>query len=302
LYHGDLGPGLNGYWVEAKDLREGDVLLGVNGELSTVVSNERVEFPDGITVYNFTVDGNHDYFVIAQTDEFGQTCVLVHNGLIIEGSYRIIYWFHVDVREALNRFHEFESAMGDIEAALTDDVINKWKNGEMQTVYFLGETWTLYPPSMSIYHSEDGTGTDCFKFVSESGRELVLRIDKSGKCEIQKNPTYWGTYNYVNAETNALGHIALDMLPYWIWGNNSDDSNPWYKRIHPQSDVIPKKIIEATENASKNVAKYAAPKISEALDSVQEVATKMAANVVKSFLRWGMNKAMDNIPNIFLPH
>jgi hypothetical protein len=40
---------------------------------------ERVVFPDGIKVYNFTVDGNHNYFVIAQTDEFGQTCVLVHN-------------------------------------------------------------------------------------------------------------------------------------------------------------------------------------------------------------------------------
>ena len=68
-----------GYWVEAKDLREGDVFLGANGELSTLVDIERVVFPDGIKVYNFTVDGNHDYFVIAATDEYGQTCVLVHN-------------------------------------------------------------------------------------------------------------------------------------------------------------------------------------------------------------------------------
>ena len=47
--------------------------------LHTLVSNERVEFPEGVTVYNFTVDGNHNYFVIAETDEFGQTCILVHN-------------------------------------------------------------------------------------------------------------------------------------------------------------------------------------------------------------------------------
>jgi hypothetical protein len=79
LYHENVESGLNGFWVEAKDLREGDVLLGANGELSTVVSNERVECPDGITVYNFTVEGNHNYFVIAETDEFGQTCTLVHN-------------------------------------------------------------------------------------------------------------------------------------------------------------------------------------------------------------------------------
>ena len=79
LYHENLEPGLNGFWVEAKDLREGDVVLGANGELSVIVDMERVEFPDGITVYNFTVDDNYNYFVIAQTDEFGQTSILVHN-------------------------------------------------------------------------------------------------------------------------------------------------------------------------------------------------------------------------------
>ncbi|MDR0521941.1 MAG: hypothetical protein LBH00_08845 [Planctomycetaceae bacterium] len=79
LYHENLGITEDGYWVEAKDLHEGDVFIGANGELSTLVEKERVEFPEGITVYNFTVDGNHDYFVIAQTAELGQTCVLVHN-------------------------------------------------------------------------------------------------------------------------------------------------------------------------------------------------------------------------------
>jgi len=79
LYHHNIAPGLNGFWVEAKDLREGDVFLGANGELSTLVATERVVFPDGIKVYNFTVAGNHNYFVIAKCDEFGQTCVLVHN-------------------------------------------------------------------------------------------------------------------------------------------------------------------------------------------------------------------------------
>ena len=79
LYHENIEPGLNGFWVEARDLREGDVFLGANGELLTLVSQERVEFEENITVYNFTVDGNHNYFVIAAEDEFGQTCILVHN-------------------------------------------------------------------------------------------------------------------------------------------------------------------------------------------------------------------------------
>ena len=65
--------------MEAKDLKIGDVFLGANGELSTLVDIERIEMPEGVKVYNFTVEGNHNYFVIAATDELGQTCVLVHN-------------------------------------------------------------------------------------------------------------------------------------------------------------------------------------------------------------------------------
>jgi hypothetical protein len=79
LYHENITPTENGFWAEAKDLLVGDVFLGANGELSTLVDFERVEFPDGIKVYNFTVDGNHNYFVIAKCDEFGQTSILVHN-------------------------------------------------------------------------------------------------------------------------------------------------------------------------------------------------------------------------------
>jgi hypothetical protein len=78
LYHENLEPGLNGFWVEAKDLRVGDVFLGANGELSVLVDSVRVEFDENVAVYNFAVEGNHDYFVIAKGD-YGQTCILVHN-------------------------------------------------------------------------------------------------------------------------------------------------------------------------------------------------------------------------------
>jgi hypothetical protein len=82
LYHENIVPTENGFWVEAKDLLVGDVFLGTNGELSTLVDIERVVFPEGIKVYNFTVDGNHNYFVIAKCDEFGQTSILVHNSCL----------------------------------------------------------------------------------------------------------------------------------------------------------------------------------------------------------------------------
>jgi len=39
----------------------------------------RVEQNGGINVFNFEVDGNHNYFILAKEYEYGQTCVLVHN-------------------------------------------------------------------------------------------------------------------------------------------------------------------------------------------------------------------------------
>jgi len=79
LYHENIEPGLNGYWVEAKDLRVGDVFLGANGELSTLTDILRVEQSDGITVFNFSVEGNHNYYILAKEFEYGQSCILVHN-------------------------------------------------------------------------------------------------------------------------------------------------------------------------------------------------------------------------------
>jgi len=79
LYHENLESGLNGYWVEAKDLHVGDVFLGVNGEFSVLTNIVRVEQEGGIGIFNFTVEGNHNYFILSKDYDYGQTCVLVHN-------------------------------------------------------------------------------------------------------------------------------------------------------------------------------------------------------------------------------
>jgi len=79
FYHENIEPGLNGFWVEAKDLRVGDVFLGANGELSMLTNAVRVEQSGGIAVFNFTVEGNHNYFILAKEYEYGQTSILVHN-------------------------------------------------------------------------------------------------------------------------------------------------------------------------------------------------------------------------------
>ena len=52
LFHENVTPTEFGYWVEAKDLQIGDVFLGANGELSTLVGTLRLEVEGGIAVYN----------------------------------------------------------------------------------------------------------------------------------------------------------------------------------------------------------------------------------------------------------
>ena len=86
FYHENIDPGIGGFWVEAKDLRVGDVFIGANGELSELLAAERVTLPDGVKVFNITVDGNHNYYIIGQTAECGQTSILVHNANCTNGT------------------------------------------------------------------------------------------------------------------------------------------------------------------------------------------------------------------------
>ena len=64
-------------WTEAGHLREGDLVQESDGSWQTVRSSTREDFADGISVYNFEVEGDHTYFV---EDGVGAAdAVWVHN-------------------------------------------------------------------------------------------------------------------------------------------------------------------------------------------------------------------------------
>ncbi len=64
------GSSSRGQWLNAGDLRPGDLLQTAQGSWRRVLSNTPLAHTE--TVYNFTVDQDHDYFV-------GETGFLVHN-------------------------------------------------------------------------------------------------------------------------------------------------------------------------------------------------------------------------------
>lgn len=64
-------------WLMAKDLLVGDQVDQPDGANAVVLSSVREEHPEGITVYNFEVEGDHTYFV--EDGQGEKTAIWVHN-------------------------------------------------------------------------------------------------------------------------------------------------------------------------------------------------------------------------------
>ena len=104
-------------------MRVGDIFLGANGELSTLTNAVRVEQEGGIAVFNFTVEGNHNYFILAKEYEYGQSCVLVHNSTPCDGPGTSRPYVRKDTNNVVKRKimgHYIDEVTGDV---ITNPVI-----------------------------------------------------------------------------------------------------------------------------------------------------------------------------------
>ncbi|MDE7182766.1 MAG: InlB B-repeat-containing protein [Clostridia bacterium] len=66
-------------WIGAEDLRAGDILQLVNGDTVVVESVQHEILENSQTLYNFEVDGNHNYYVSENIYTNINNFVLVHN-------------------------------------------------------------------------------------------------------------------------------------------------------------------------------------------------------------------------------
>ena len=64
-------------WIPAGDLQPGDRVIDPHGGQSQLIATHRDPHPEGVTVYNFEVEGFHSYFVAGKGP--GGQPVLVHN-------------------------------------------------------------------------------------------------------------------------------------------------------------------------------------------------------------------------------
>ena len=81
LYHANIDANTGEYYVEVSNLQVGGTFIGSNGEQTSLFTTHREERLEGISVYNFEVDGTSNCYIITSYEAYlaGTESVLVHH-------------------------------------------------------------------------------------------------------------------------------------------------------------------------------------------------------------------------------
>ena len=82
------------------------------------------------------------------------------------------------------------------------------------------------PDHQNLYHRNKGQIMNVKYYHPQTGLEVVF--DYQGK--VVTDPANIGTKNY-GSDPDTLSHVWNDVLPYYIWGNSSNDTTPFEDRI-----------------------------------------------------------------------
>jgi len=129
-----------------------------------------------------------------------------------------------------NRNEEFLSL--DLNPLAMWELKDEADSGVMVIGNFLGENWLLLSSSESKFHSKyvflnPVSGKDCFKWCSESGRELVITFNKKGTPVLDFHPSRIGTFNFDKYpfSGSTAEHTRKDVCPWFTHGCFSVNSN-----------------------------------------------------------------------------
>ena len=166
-------------------------------------------------------------------------------------------FFCITREEHYNR-NKYNVQIDDYREVIADIKYDKHGNPIISTQ----EGWEQLPDKLAIYHrmtnGEQGEeAADNYKFLYDTGTgssyEVIICVPKKGKGTpyVVTDPYNAGTYNFVNPSEKTFGqevkefienpslseasdigewlkkgagHFVYDVLPYWIYGNDSADS------------------------------------------------------------------------------
>ena len=222
----------------------------------------------GETLENITLDANHSQFSHEQQE--GATVTRLSQDELMDpgGTFADLYddgsandgVGEVEGVSLLGKLKEWHYGRNKLNDGLTEEEVHRLiEEG----------AWERMPDEQAIYHTPENAEILNAKYIPKSPldrREIVLKPDGS----IEKDPKYMGTPNYcpitrpevsppqesygeeyerlfpdlavdnsVNggfSETSAydsgyVGHFLLDVLPYWAFGNTSEDDSTILQRV-----------------------------------------------------------------------
>ena len=110
---------------------------------------------------------------------------------------------------------------------------NKYNNAPKRQPKDNDPNWRRLPNNESMYHmhdKKDNEGSNNSKYVSRDGHHEGVYDANGNRIDDSLNG---GTYNYYGPD-NAIGHGLLDVMPYWIFGNDENDPTDIWERIYPR--------------------------------------------------------------------
>lgn len=159
-----------------------------------------------------------------------------------------------------------------------EDSLKKWHydrlNNPMQQSWALPQSpeeamqrgFVRAPDSQNLYHRNKGQKDNVKYHSKETGQEVIF----NGQGKIVTDVENIGTYNYFppsekindifDVVDNIL-HMIVDVMPYYEWGNEENDTTPFLDRVAgpdlgPKLDSAIKKIFspeDPFENIQKNI-------------------------------------------------
>jgi hypothetical protein len=95
--------------------------------------------------------------------------------------------------------------------------------------------WELMTPGYTLLHMYGANGEYNIKFISEDGYFEAV-YNRGGELLTQYNdPLNMGTFNYANQINNKDEHTEFDVMPYFRWGNTSEERGR-FLRTDPNTD------------------------------------------------------------------
>ncbi|PIE74475.1 MAG: hypothetical protein CSA18_04895 [Deltaproteobacteria bacterium] len=73
-------------------------------------------------------------------------------------------------------------------------------------------------------------GGTSYTFAYDANGNMTVGHDLSDLSRVT-DPVNGPSYNFADPRNNPIGHVLVDRIPYFLWGNSPDDPVQWDDRL-----------------------------------------------------------------------